>query len=97
MKANNKVCIRLIEGAWKFVDEDGNTVPFDQAIVDATYVSPERVDGYVVAVHGLPMEVTQYLPLKTLSGLGVNATHRLGHGPTVRRVRLTEGGVMERT
>ena len=96
MSNNVKVRIEAHDGSWYFVDNNSHKIKFDQAVVDATHVSEKFVEGYVVAVHGVEQEIAQYLDSKTLHTLGVGSVHRLGHGPTIRRVRLLEGATMER-
>lgn len=82
--------------SWAFVDEDRNHVAFDQAIMDATYVGRTSVEGYVVSVHGIAHEIADNMPAKIRQSLGIKAIHSLGHGPTIKRLRLSDGGQIER-
>jgi hypothetical protein len=91
-----KVRMECRNGTWAFVDSDNNKVDFDQAIVDATYIGKYTVEGFVVSVHGVDQEIAQYLDSKTRQELGIKAVHSLGAGPTLRRVRLMQGGEIER-
>ena len=96
-KYQNKVCAEFTNGSWAFVDmaNPNNRVKFDQALLDATFVGRSRAEGFVKSVHGIDMEIAQHLDSQTKIALGVTATHRLGRGPTLKRVRLCEGGVIE--
>lgn len=91
-----KVRAEFNGSSWAFVDQDRNHVAFDQAVMDATFVGRTAVEGYVVSVHGIPHEVAEAMPAKIRQQLGIKAVHSLGHGPTIKRLRLMEGGAIER-
>lgn len=90
-----KVLIEYRGATWCFVERSGRTIPFDQAVVDATYTSRGRVEGYVISVHGLPEEEYALMTARTASAYGVKAAHSLGRGPTINRLRLMPNGTVE--
>lgn len=96
-KYQNKVRAEFTNGSWAFVDmtNPSNRVRFDQALVDATYVGHTRVEGFVRSVHGVDLEIAQHLESQLKLELGIAGVHRLGRGPTLKRVRLMEGGGIE--
>lgn len=89
---------------WSIIDPKDATIniPFDQAIVDATWVESNYVEGYVTAIHGVDMDLVGHLDIETLRALGIGAQlvsqkpigHILAGG--MRRVRLTQDGSIER-
>jgi hypothetical protein len=91
-----KVRIERVGKSWYFVDKQRNRSKFDQAIVDVTTLSGSHIEGYVVAVHGItPEDLSRMTATYNRQDLGIKSVHRLGRGPTLRRVRLMEGGGME--
>ena len=73
-----------------------NRVRFDQALIDATFASPTKVEGYVRSVQGVDHEVAQYLDSATKSMFGITARHRLGRIGTLHRLRLMPDGSIEK-
>lgn len=92
---NEKFRVRCVyaNGAWKFVDEAGNKIEFDQAVIKPIYQSANVVEGYVVSVHGISQEVAQHFDSELRSELGVVYPPR--PGLTRKCVRLMPGGVIE--
>lgn len=96
MKLKSKlVHMQYCGDSWCFVDAGGNKVKFDQALVDATRVSVDKVSGYVASVHGISAEVVDLMPARSREDLGIKAVHSLGRGPTLKRVRLMPNGSIE--
>jgi len=91
-----KVRAEFDGSSWAFVDGEGNRVAFDQALIDATYTSRSAVEGYVVSVHGIAHEVADNMPARLRRALGISAVHSVGHGPTIKRLRLMPSGAIER-
>lgn len=46
-------------------------IKVDGAVVNATHIGDEFVDGHIISVHGLDWEVAQHLSRQQLSLLGV--------------------------
>ena len=96
MKLNMKSArMEYYGNSWCFVEANGKKIKFDQALVNAVSVSPGRVDGYVVSVHGVLLEDTQMLDSRDRDRMGIRAVHALGKGPTLRRVRLMPDGSIQ--
>lgn len=75
MKNAIKFRIEKRSAGWVIVDPDNvnNNVPFDQAIVDATHVQEDAVEGFIVAIHGLSNGVADLCDGELLRALGVGA------------------------
>ena len=84
-------------GSWEFVDPapHGKRVRFDQAIMDATHLGEGFVVGYVKAVHGIDMDIVQWMNNQQREVMGITNSPRFGIS-AFDRVRLLEGGVVER-
>lgn len=89
---------------WSIIDPNNATIsiPFDQAIVDATVVEEGYVEGYIQSAHGIDIDLVGHLDLETQRALGIGA-QLLPQKPIgrilaggMRRVRLTEDGSIER-
>lgn len=95
---NGKMRAEYAQGSWSFMDPSNpqNRVKFDQALMDATHVNRTHIEGYVRAVHGVDLEIAQYLDIRTKESLGIMAAHRLGRGQTLQRVRLMPDGTVEK-
>lgn len=104
MKNSLKFRIERRRQQWVIVDPDNvnATVPFDQAIVDATVVEEGLVEGYITSIHGLSNDVAGLCDVATLRGLGVGAQLNSQkpicciRAKGMQRVRLLEGGTLER-
>ena len=86
------------EKSWAFLDPSNpkSRLLVDQALIDATLIRHNLVEGFVKAVHGVDMEMVQYLPSRARADLGITGTHRLGRVGTLYRVRLMPNGAVER-
>jgi hypothetical protein len=96
MKNEQKVSMEYVSGTWQVIDGPTNRIKFDQAVVDITYSNRFRIDGFIISIHGVDQTIAQYLSSEDRATLGIKAVHRLGQGPTLRRVRLMENGDIER-
>lgn len=88
-----KFRIEFLNSRWYIVDPDNasNHVPIDTALMDVTFFRPGVVEGYVVAVHGLDMEIASTLDVQVLRALGATGpTHQRAPGPKTRRGQLTD-------
>lgn len=102
----NSMKFRMVrrDHQWVIVDpkDPSISVPFDQAIVDATLVEQGTVEGYITSIHGLSNEIACHCDGELLRALGVGA-QLVSQKPIgcirakgMRRVRLTEDGNIER-
>lgn len=89
--------------SWFIVDQTtpGVRVRIDQALVDASYIAPDRsaVEGYILSVHGLDFDVASVLDRHVLNQLGVAANLRSIPPPprgANQRVRLMDTGRIAR-
>jgi hypothetical protein len=96
MNSIQKLRIRFIEGQW-FVEGAGpSQIPIDTALVDVVYLAPGYVEGYIVAIHGLPQEVAQDLTKFGLTVLGARGpSSQRAFIPRTRRGQLTADGRVE--
>ena len=98
MHTNQKFRLSFISNQWGVCSRDGSPrIPVDTAIVDVTYQSPNHIEGYIVAVHGLDQEVAKYLDSQTLRDLGVGAQVRRAPRLKTRRAQLNADGSVEWT
>ena len=87
------------KGSWAFVDPRSRNfrIPFDSALVEVTRSGPGMVEGYVLSVHGVPMEIASQLSVEGCRTIGINAIPALSRaragGPVAR---LLENGRIER-
>lgn len=93
-----KITATYANGSWAFVEasNSSNRVKFEQALIDATFVAANRVEGYVRSIHGIEQSLSDNLDSDTRSAFGIKAAHRLGRVGTLHRVRLMPDGVIER-
>jgi len=73
---------------------DNVIIEVDQLLIDASLVTPRRIEGYILAVHGLPANVADIVPAYCLPSLGVAAhlrpqPHPRAAGKRLCRMRLT--------
>ncbi len=93
-----KFAIEYVQGAWhvKLPDQEGNGIRIDQAVVDASFISKDFVEGRIRAVHGLDFELASRMNMAELASLGVRAVSQLSpKDPRYRNqrlVRLMEDG-----
>jgi hypothetical protein len=89
MKKNNKEFrITWQQGVWVITDPSSphsQEIQVDSAVVTATRRAAGWVEGFIVAVHGLDLEVAARLDRQTLSSLGVGSHLRANAGPPTRR------------
>lgn len=98
MNSTQKLCIRFTQGQWHVEGVGASPIPIDTALVDVSYLSPGYVEGYVVAIHGLPQEVAQELTKFGLTVLGARGpTSQRAYIPRTRRGQLTADGRVEWT
>lgn len=86
-------------GSWVFVDPRSRSfrIPFDSAIVEVTRSGPGMVEGFVMSVYGVPMEIAAHLPVEVCRTLGITALPALAKTQHRDRVmRLTQNGRIER-
>ena len=92
--------IEYYNGSWMVSEKDrpDTKVPVDSAIVDTLKAKPGYVEGYIVAVHGLDLELAQHLDPATLHTLGVAAQIRRNPPPHrgLVRIQLMPDGQFER-
>jgi len=74
-------------------------VEIDSAAIAVTERGKDWVQGYLLAVHGLPQDAAQHFDMQTLHALGL-AAHVKGYSPPPHlnrdRYQLTQGGRIER-
>lgn len=86
--------------SWCFIDEVLGNVRFDQALMDATWVGPGAVEGYVKAVHGLDLGEMPKMGGPSQRARGVRSLPQLGNhqdlfGGRYGRLRLNADGTTE--
>lgn len=96
-KYTDKVRAEFSSGYWAFMDpaEPGHRVRFDQALIDATWVGPGQVEGYVKAVHGVDIEQVWAMNSRQKLALGITSNHRFGL-ESHQRLRLNPDGTIEK-
>lgn len=93
MDRDQKLTLEWSHGKWFVLDPaGGGRVPIDTAIVDVTYCQPGLVEGFIVAVHGLDLEIAQHMSRETQQALGVGAQLRRSPLAKTRRGQLTADG-----
>jgi hypothetical protein len=90
-----KIRVRCVyvNRTWNFVDEAGNKIEFDQAVIQPIYQTPTVVEGYVISVHGIDMEMAQHFDADLRKELGIVYPVKI---PPVNCLRLMPGGLIER-
>lgn len=96
-KTTEKVRAEFLNGSWYFVGDKnhGANVKFDQALVEATWVGPGAVEGYVKSVHGVDHGAVEFSNTRSKLNMGILVGHNFGTAK-YRRVRLNEDGTIER-
>lgn len=98
MKSIAKTYIRFTDGQWYVEGVGPSPIPIDTAVVDISYLSPGYVEGYIVAVHGLPQEAAQNLSKLDITSLGARGpSSQWPRVPRTRRGQLTADGRVEWT
>ena len=96
MNSIQKLRIRFTDGQWFVEGVSPAPIPIDTALIDVSYVTPGYVEGYIVAVHGLPQEVAEDLTKLGLTVLGARGpSSQRAFVPRTRRGQLTADGKVE--
>lgn len=96
MNSIQKTRIRFTDGQWFVEGMSPSPIPIDTALVDVVYLAPGYVEGYIVAIHGLPQEVEQDLTKFGLTVLGARGpSSQRAFIPRTRRGQLTADGRVE--
>jgi hypothetical protein len=99
LKTNQKFKIEWRAGSWIILDpfNPGTAgIKIDGAVVNATARGDNFVEGHIVAVHGIDMEIAQHLGRHELASLGIGAHLRAHAVPAAQRslgkLHLMPGG-----
>lgn len=87
------------EDSWYIEDPfnpKGPGVPIDSATVDATRTGTDFVEGYIVATHGVSLEVVDLLNRAQLRDIGIAAQLRSQNHNRRHRVHLMADGTISR-
>lgn len=96
MNSIQKLRIRFTDGQWLVEGVSPAPIPIDTALVDVAYLAPGYVEGYIVAVHGLPQEAAEDLTKLGLTVLGARGpSSQRAFVPRTSRGQLTADGKVE--
>lgn len=100
MNQSQQVKVEWHSGAWNIYHPGAphaTGIKVDSAVVNATRVGNNFVEGYIVAVHGLDQSIAERLETSQLRSLGIGAQYRArpaGQAGT-RRVSLNADGQIQ--
>jgi hypothetical protein len=99
MRQTNFFRVERSGGQWAITDptEGGPAVLVDAAVVAATEIGRDYVEGFLVGVHGVNQADVEGAPQWALRAIGISA-HLAGFAAPrgTRRVQLTQDGRIDR-